>query len=507
MAQKGVKTPWGDSEGLRERRLQPGPGTPPAEVAANQRERLFGAMVASVYERGYSATTLSDLVEISGVSRRTVYTLFGDKEACFAASVEAMLGEAPRWIAEHAVGEGWEERLGALLGDLAALAETQPAAARMCLLDSQVAGGEARAALERASVALEAEVGRLLALSGPRAGLPEGLIVALVGAMAEIARELLVGGREDEIGEAIAAVGGLLVSYRTPPGALRLAGRPSKLAPESIEGPDHRERALRALAALAAENGYQEVSIAEVTERASMSSNTFYANFKSKEDALGAAIESAGARLVAAAVPAFRRHESWPEGVRAAVGTMLSFLASRPALAQLLVVEAYSGGPAALERRNEALRPLEILLAPRPGEAPLECWAIAAGALALAHRQIREHGAASLPALAPHCTYLALAPFIGPEEACAAANGSGAGRVTERAGLAAIRKHASQPTRRKAMALLERLPGQRRGDRRADRRPPRPGRPPGRVRPARRGDRGAGRGGRGAALPLGDRLL
>src|SRR6476620_3098833 len=78
-----VLTPWGESGDLRQRRLRPGPGVPRDAVLANQRERLFGAMVASVAERGYSATTLGDLIEISGVSSRTFYDLFPDKQACF----------------------------------------------------------------------------------------------------------------------------------------------------------------------------------------------------------------------------------------------------------------------------------------------------------------------------------------------------------------------------------------------------------------------------------------
>ena len=73
-----VATPWGQSGELRDRRLRPGPGTPREDVLANQRQRLFGAMVASVAERGYVATTVNDLAEISGVSSRTFYDFFPD---------------------------------------------------------------------------------------------------------------------------------------------------------------------------------------------------------------------------------------------------------------------------------------------------------------------------------------------------------------------------------------------------------------------------------------------
>src|SRR6266576_3593372 len=82
-----VMTPWGESDSLRKRRLPPGPGRPREDVLAHQRERLFGAMVASVAMRGYRATTVGDLAEISGVSSRTFYDLFPDKEACFLATL------------------------------------------------------------------------------------------------------------------------------------------------------------------------------------------------------------------------------------------------------------------------------------------------------------------------------------------------------------------------------------------------------------------------------------
>src|SRR3954452_13192285 len=85
-----VATPWGTSESLRKRMLRPGPGNRAEDVARNQRERIFGAMVASVSERGYTATRVSDLVELSGVSSRTFYDLFADKQTCFLETLKAV---------------------------------------------------------------------------------------------------------------------------------------------------------------------------------------------------------------------------------------------------------------------------------------------------------------------------------------------------------------------------------------------------------------------------------
>ena len=89
-----VRTPWGDAAQLRDRKLPPGRGTPREEAERNQRERLFAAMVATVAEKGYEATTVADLVELSGVSRSAFYRHYDDKQACFLAAVEAMVEPA-----------------------------------------------------------------------------------------------------------------------------------------------------------------------------------------------------------------------------------------------------------------------------------------------------------------------------------------------------------------------------------------------------------------------------
>lgn len=49
----------------------------------------------------------------------------------------------------------------------------------------------------------------------------------------------------------------------------------------------------------------------------------------------------------------------------------------------------------------------------------------------MARRRLLDKGAASLPSLAPMATYMALAPYVGPEEACAVANGDGRSRPVD----------------------------------------------------------------------------
>ena len=446
-----VATPWGDSDSLRDRRLRPGPGTPREEVLANQRERLFGAMVASVGERGYIATTVNDLVEISGVSSRTFYDLFPDKKACFLATLEAMIEAGVAYAARSAGvtrerpapgGDGlpdsgsWEERARRGFEAYAEMVAQQPAAARLAFLESYSAGPEAVALIERAVAGFEWLARKTLEQSPERVGIPAEMISAYVGAQQEITRTRLRRGQEAEMSGLMGGIWKLLLAYRPPPEPLRLSGRTPRFGPETVDAHDHAERALRAFAVVVAEEGYVNTTVEAVLKRAQMSATTFYADFHGKDDAMLAAIDSACSQIIAAVLPAFRRAPDWPNGIRAAFGALFNFLASRPALAQLIAVEIYAAGSAAVERRGETLRPLEELIAEgfehEPGAPRLATEAIVGALFSLTYKRLRDSGPSSLPSLAPLLTYITLAPFVGAEEACRIANGDGRGRAASR---------------------------------------------------------------------------
>ncbi|HEX4308285.1 MAG TPA: TetR/AcrR family transcriptional regulator [Solirubrobacterales bacterium] len=450
-----VATPWGKSSSLRKRRLRPGPGIPREEVVANQRERLFGATVAVVAERGYVATTVNDLVELSGVSSRTFYDLFADKRACFVATLEAMIAAAVAFAAQsagEAMGEArpggvnlpdpaheeegsWEERARWGFDAFAEMVVNQPAAARLALLEAYAAGPEAMVPVENAVAGFEWLTWQLIEQSPERAGMPPEMVAAHIGAQQEITRTRLRERRESELPELMDEIFSLMLSYRPPPEPLRLVGRPPKSGPETIDAHDHAERALRAFASVVAEQGYVDTTVEAVLKRAQMSATTFYAHFHGKEDAMLAAIDSAAAQLVAAVIPAIRRAPNWAEGIRAGYGALCNFLASRPALARLIGVEVYAAGPGALKRRVEALSPLEELIAEGYRRAPetpkIAAEAIAGATYTLAYKRIRKSGAESLPSLAPLLTYISLSPFVGPEEAVRVANGDGRARPTD----------------------------------------------------------------------------
>ncbi len=423
-----VVTPWGDSETLRQGRLAPGPSNLPESVAENQRQRLFGATVASVAERGYADTRIADLVETSGVSLRSFYDLFTDKQACFAGAIDALVRSTIGPVLESPGPEEWEADSKRRLGIAAALAATQPAAAKMCLVETYVAGPAVAAMVDEATVRMEALVRDRLAGSTRWADLPPEIGTFAIGSIFETFRARLIDDRESQLPAVADQLANLLLHYEAPVRPLRSAARPPEIRPEQLEASDHGERALRGFESLLTEQAYAETTMEQVAKRAGMSVRTLYANFAGRDELMLAAVDSAGAQLVAVALPAYRRQPSPPEGIRAALGAVLGLLASRPNLAHLLLLASYEGGAPALRRRAEALRPLETLLtrtAPTglPVPRAVLSEALLGGFLWLARRRMSEAGPGVLPGLVPICTYIALAPMLGPEQATAAAEG------------------------------------------------------------------------------------
>jgi AcrR family transcriptional regulator len=178
---------------------------------------------------------------------------------------------------------------------------------------------------------------------------------------------------------------------------------------------------LRALAALVAEKGYAETTVADVIKRAGTSYRVFYGHFEDKRAAFLAALDSGAAQMLASVLPAFRRAEGWPQSVRAAYESMFAFGIEEPEYTRLGAVEMYTGGWRALEARDAVMEGLEALLMPGYEMAPdvpgIAAEAIGGAIYALIHNQVKRKGPEYLPELAPTATYMTLAPFLGAEEA------------------------------------------------------------------------------------------
>jgi AcrR family transcriptional regulator len=415
-----TRTPWGEADQLRERMLGSGP-RPSAEAAAqNQRERLFGAMVAVCAERGYEATRVSDLVALSGVSRRDFYRHFADKENCFLATMDAILT-----IGEEAATREDDGRGGGL-ATLVRFAAVQPPAARLCLLESYAAGGAAVVRMDAAILHAQGFYEKVQEADGPGGVLPGELPAAIVGGIREVVQSRLLSGQESELGELGPLLRGWAFAYRRPPASLPRR-HPAPGAPGRYRPEDPAERIIAATASVVVERGYQAATIDQIVASAGVSLSTFYANFAGKMEVFLAALEAGQARLVGVALPPYRRARDWPAAVRAAFEAMFAFFAAEPIYARMAMVEVYAAGGRALERRGEMVKALQAFLAPgfeaAPELPPIVGEAIGGATYSLVYHQIRRAGAEDLPALAPLATYLTLAPFLGAEEAASVARG------------------------------------------------------------------------------------
>jgi len=114
-------------------------------VREAQRARMLAAMVEAVAEKGYAHVAVADVIERAGVSRKTFYEQFANKDSCFLAAYDATVDEllakidqaleaiAPDWLTAHrAAVETYLDTLAA-----------SPAFAKALLIEVLGAGPEA----------------------------------------------------------------------------------------------------------------------------------------------------------------------------------------------------------------------------------------------------------------------------------------------------------------------------------------------------------------------------
>jgi len=128
-------------------KLTGGPhGIPRPVVAKIQRDRLMRAMAKTVAEYGYQETTVRRLLGRAGLSRRTYYELFEDKEQCFLAAYDEVVEHVLALVVEaYEAGDSPEERIQQGLTAFLRFCSEEPDIARMCIVEVLAAGSAARA--------------------------------------------------------------------------------------------------------------------------------------------------------------------------------------------------------------------------------------------------------------------------------------------------------------------------------------------------------------------------
>lgn len=173
---------------LSDVKLTGGPhGLPPEEVQAVQRDRLLKATVDVISRKGYAATTVRDLLAASGLSRRTYYDLYGDKEACYLDAFAAIADRIAEGVSAG-VASGGDPREQVRLGleALAGFCAEEPKAACASLVESLAAGQAGRAVRAGLIERLAATLGPALAELRPGDPNPKLTGRATVGGVFEL---------------------------------------------------------------------------------------------------------------------------------------------------------------------------------------------------------------------------------------------------------------------------------------------------------------------------------
>jgi AcrR family transcriptional regulator len=116
----------------------------PNRVAEIQRQRIIGALAQVAGEKGAANVTVAHIVARAGISRRTFYELFEDREACLLAALEQAISQAAAVVVPAYRGEArWRERIRAGLGALLVFLDDEPGLGRLCVVEALGAGDRA----------------------------------------------------------------------------------------------------------------------------------------------------------------------------------------------------------------------------------------------------------------------------------------------------------------------------------------------------------------------------
>lgn len=109
-----------------------------------QRARIVAAITEVCAERGSAHTTVAHVVARSGVSRRTFYELFEDREDCYLAALDEALALAVECVRPaYDAGGDWRERIRLALAALLRFFDEHPSHGRLLVVDALSAGDDA----------------------------------------------------------------------------------------------------------------------------------------------------------------------------------------------------------------------------------------------------------------------------------------------------------------------------------------------------------------------------
>src|SRR3954471_12074874 len=132
--------------------------------------------------------------------------------------------------------------------------------------------------------------------------------------------------------------------------------------PTDVVAQSQRDRIMLGIAEAIRERGYADTTVAQITERAGVSSATFYELFRGKDDCLMAAAQTLLGEMITIVTGQYSPDKPLPQVIRDALAAVLALMAQRPAFAHLIFVSGRTSTPAVRQVYNSGVMALVSLL-------------------------------------------------------------------------------------------------------------------------------------------------
>lgn len=174
---------------------------PREETARDHRHRLLDAMARSVATNGFASTTITDVVTLARVSRRTFYEHFGTREACLIALFDAASAQAFKvLVASINPAHDWRDQLHDALHAYLGALSMQPTLLKTLFVAVFSLGDEGLAARRRSNEQLVDFIETTVTGGTTGRTAPErSVMTALVGGIHELILQSIERGDEAQL--------------------------------------------------------------------------------------------------------------------------------------------------------------------------------------------------------------------------------------------------------------------------------------------------------------------
>lgn len=175
-------------------------GLQPSFVAQNQRERILSAVARAAAALGYAEMSVEAIIERAGVSRRTFYDHFKNKEHAFLAAYNAAAMQLADQVRLAYAGKASaRERLRVGIEAYMQFCANEPEFARMCIVEVLAAGPRAlasrHATLRMFTELIEDNIHELV----PGCRAPSLAAETIVGGLHEVVYRRILEGRTAQL--------------------------------------------------------------------------------------------------------------------------------------------------------------------------------------------------------------------------------------------------------------------------------------------------------------------